>query len=142
MPQVPTQVLQAHRRAALEAVAAAALADPVSRSSSIRMEGTLPPDNMASNSTLAVGSFPQPYDSAGASSLQPLLPPPQLESLPPQPSDDVGYSRDPPPQLWQQLQALLDVLLGRLREQWEAEDDEQLAVRLQATARSLQASGM
>lgn len=103
---------------------------------------------MAGNNAPAAGPFPQPYDSAGTPSLQQPRPQQQqqAESSQPELSDGGGSSMapppPPPPELWQQLQALLDVLLGRLREHWEVDDDGQLAVQLQATARSLQARGM
>ncbi|GFR50033.1 hypothetical protein Agub_g12194 [Astrephomene gubernaculifera] len=44
----------------------------------------------------------------------------------------------PPPRLSSLLEALLDLLFGRLREHWECKDDKQLMVRLQTRAKNLQ----
>ncbi|KXZ50827.1 hypothetical protein GPECTOR_15g513 [Gonium pectorale] len=108
----------ASRSSGAAAAAAAADLDSAARrasASAIAAAGRVAPDSTSFSNALAAAT------SAGAPPLSPYWAPPPT----------------PPMPLSMQLEAFLDLLLGRLREHWECDTDQELTVRLQVAARGM-----
>ncbi|GLC46049.1 hypothetical protein PLESTM_001818100, partial [Pleodorina starrii] len=146
--QLPVELLVARRIAAAEAAAARSTTtggDPDSGLPSVQHSTSRLPEAMAaptaptaSASATATAASPNGRISGvvGGDPRSNPLPLPLL-AVPPPPASAPPSSWNSLPKLSYRLEALLELLLGRLREHWECEDNQQLADRLETTAAGL-----
>ncbi|GIL60903.1 hypothetical protein Vafri_15725 [Volvox africanus] len=132
--ELPVELLVARRLAAAEAAAA--------RSTTTGEDSALP-SLQNSISKLDLGNKASHLDVPGGSAVVAMLGPPS-------PAPNCGPSLllvPAPPSSWNslpklsfRLEALLELMFGRLRDHWECTDNQQLMARLQATTITLQAT--